>query len=98
MPIIDAAIYHPNHANASDAYPTFDAGNATGSYLLNPDGSIYIGAVWPGYTVFPDWQTEAAQAWWTDQIVTYHGKLPIDGIWIDMSEVGGSVLTGTIDC
>ncbi len=48
IPIIDAAIYIPNPDNASDAYPIFNAGNETGSYLLNPDGSLYIGAVWPG--------------------------------------------------
>ena len=51
IPIIDSAIYVPNAANASDAYQPFNDGNATGSYLLNPDGSLYIGEVWPGYTV-----------------------------------------------
>jgi alpha-glucosidase len=51
IPIIDAAIYVPNPENASDAYETFDRGNATGSWLLNPDGSTYIGDVWPGKVV-----------------------------------------------
>jgi alpha-glucosidase len=51
IPIIDSAIYVPNSANASDAYQPFNDGNETGSYLLNPDGSLYIGEVWPGYTV-----------------------------------------------
>ena len=87
VPIIDSAIYHPNQANSSDTYTPFDDGNKTGSYLLNPDGSLYIGAVWPGYTVFPDWLTEAARTWWKNQIATWHGKIPIDGVWIDMSEV-----------
>ena len=49
IPIIDAAIYRPDPNNATDAYQTYDDG--VGSYLLNPDGSQYIGAVWPGYTV-----------------------------------------------
>ena len=48
VPIVDAAIYVPNPQNASDRYETFDRGNATNSFLLNPDGSLYIGAVWPG--------------------------------------------------
>lgn len=30
-------------------YPPYNAGNDTGSYLLNPDGSLYIGDVWPGF-------------------------------------------------
>ena len=53
IPIIDAAIYHPDPNNETDAYPIFNDGNDTNSFLLNPDGSLYIGAVWPGYTVFP---------------------------------------------
>lgn len=87
VPIIDSAIYVPNPDNASDAYPVFNDGNETNSFLLNPDGSLYIGEVWPGYTVFPDWLTTSAQAWWKNQVVTYIQKLPIDGAWIDMSEV-----------
>jgi alpha-glucosidase len=51
IPIIDSAIYVPNAANSSDVYQPFNDGNETGSYLLNPDGSLYIGEVWPGYTV-----------------------------------------------
>jgi len=53
VPIVDAAIYHPNPQNKSDAYPVFNHGNETGSFMLNPDGSLYIGQVWPGFTVFP---------------------------------------------
>ncbi|RMZ81934.1 hypothetical protein DV736_g6646, partial [Chaetothyriales sp. CBS 134916] len=84
IPIIDAAIYHPNPDNASDTYQPYDDG--VGSYLLNPDGSEYIGDVWPGYTVFPDWLNQSARDWWRDQVVKYHSQLPIDGVWIDMSE------------
>lgn len=55
--------------------------------MTNPDGSLYIGAVWPGYTVFPDWLSDGAGQWWINEIVTWHKKLAIDGAWIDMSEV-----------
>jgi alpha-glucosidase len=87
IPIIDSAIYVPNAANASDDYPPFNDRNETGSYLLNPDGSLYIGEVWPGYTVFPDWHTSSAKAWWANQMVNWHNKIPFSGAWIDMSEV-----------
>lgn len=50
VPIVDSAIYHPNPENASDAYPVFDRGVEAGAFVQNPDGSIYIGSVWPGYT------------------------------------------------
>ena len=48
---------------------------------------MYIGAVWPGYTVFPDWLSAKAGDWWVTEIVEYYKKVAIDGIWIDMSEV-----------
>ncbi|KAK7544788.1 alpha-glucosidase [Phyllosticta citribraziliensis] len=87
IPIVDSAIYIPNPDNASDAYATYDRGNAVGAFLNNPDGSQYIGSVWPGYTVFPDWQVDTAVPWWSDELVRWHKKIPFDGIWIDMSEV-----------
>ncbi len=100
IPIIDAAIYHPDPNNATDAYPVFNSGNDTGSYLLNPDGSLYIGAVWPGYTVFPDWLTTDAHDWWRETMIAYHKNIPIDGAWIDMNEVSsfciGSCGTGNL--
>lgn len=48
IPIIDAAIYAPNPDNESDAYQPFTTGNESEVWLLNPDESVYIGAVWPG--------------------------------------------------
>lgn len=69
-----------------DRYTTFDRGNATRAFLTNPDGSLYIGEVWPGYTVYPDWLGSAGP-WWANEMVTYYGKIKFDGIWIDMSEV-----------
>lgn len=92
IPIVDSAIYVPNPENASDAYPIFNRGNATDSFMLNPDGSLYIGEVWPGYTVFPDWigavlNGTGAFEWWTGEMEMWHQNISFDGIWIDMSEV-----------
>lgn len=50
VPIVDAAIYAPNPEDPSDAYPPYDRGVDANAFLNNPDGSTYIGAVWPGYT------------------------------------------------
>ena len=70
------------------SYPTFNRGNDTNSFMLNPDGSLYIGSVWPGYTVFPDWLPESgALDWWAKEMATWHGNVNFSGIWIDMSEV-----------
>ena len=61
IPIVDSAIYHPNPANASDNYTIYNDGESRGVFLRNPDGSEYIGSVWPGYTVFPDWHAAQSQ-------------------------------------
>ncbi|OCL09798.1 glycoside hydrolase family 31 protein [Glonium stellatum] len=87
VPIVDSAIYIPNPNNASDAYGVYTRGNNSGVFMMNPDGSQYIGEVWPGYTVFPDWHTEASVPWWANEIANWHREIPFDGIWIDMSEV-----------
>lgn len=86
IPITDSAIYAPNPANASDAYDVFTRGQASNSFLMNPDGSTYIGSVWPGFTVFPDWLGSGAGNWWTSEITAFHQNLSFDGLWIDMSE------------
>lgn len=51
-----------------------------------------MGAVWPGYTVFPDWigsifNGTGTHQWWTSEFTTWYEKVKFDGIWIDMSEV-----------
>ena len=68
IPIVDSAIYIPNPNNASDAYGVYTRGNSSGVFMMNPDGSQYIGEVWPGYTVFPDWHAEGSVPWWTNEM------------------------------
>lgn len=87
VPIVDAAIYIPNPTNASDAYDTYTRGNKSGVFLNNPDGSQYIGAVWPGYTVFPDWMSSEGVSWWVNEMVQWYKQVPFSGIWNDMTEV-----------
>lgn len=92
VPIVDSAIYAPNPETEAGLYPPYDRGISDDAFLLNPDGSIYIGAVWPGYTVFPDWigamsNDTGANRWWTSEFLGYYDNVKFDGIWIDMSEV-----------
>ncbi|CDK24899.1 unnamed protein product [Kuraishia capsulata CBS 1993] len=87
VPIVDAAIYVPNPNNASDNYTVFESGNSSETFLRNPDGSLYIGAVWPGYTVFPDFFANSTQEWWTESFAEWYKTIEFDGIWLDMNEV-----------
>ena len=82
VPIVDSAIYAPNPENASDAYPPYDRGMEANAFMLNPDGSVYYGEVWPGYTVFPDWigavlNGTGAIDWWTKEVALWHEKLDV---------------------
>ena len=74
VPIVDSAIYIPDPNNATDAYPVYDRGHELGVFMLNPDGSEYIGDVWPGYTVFPDWHSGSSVAWWSDEMAVLEGN------------------------
>ncbi|KAH6643027.1 glycosyl hydrolases family 31-domain-containing protein [Boeremia exigua] len=100
VPIVDAAIYIPNPTNASDAYDTYTRGNDSDVFLKNPDGSQYIGAVWPGYTVFPDWLSANGVDWWVQEMVRWSKQVPFSGFWVDMTEVSsfcvGSCGTGNV--
>lgn len=100
VPIIDSALYIPDPNNASDAYPVYNRGHDLDVWLHNPDGTEYIGDVWPGYTVFPDWDSSNAGEWWANELQMHHDKIAWSGIWIDMSEASsfcvGSCGTGNL--
>lgn len=58
---------------------------ASGGYVTWPDGSPYVGNVWPGKTIFPDFSLEATRAWWGD-MDNRLWSAGIAGIWNDMNE------------
>ncbi|KAL4970759.1 glycosyl hydrolases family 31-domain-containing protein [Aspergillus stella-maris] len=87
VPIVDAALYIPNPENTSDTYDTYTRGAEQDLFLKNPDGSLYVGAVWPGYTVFPDWHHSEAANFWANELEIWYEKVKFDGVWYDMGEV-----------
>ncbi|PPQ71212.1 hypothetical protein CVT24_009993 [Panaeolus cyanescens] len=97
IPIVDAAI--AKQVNATDSYDIYTKGAELDVFIKNPDGSEYVGQVWPGYTVFPDWFQNHTQQWWTEAFRnwTQHG-IEFSGIWLDMNEASsfcdGSCGTG----
>src|SRR5262245_57384047 len=86
VPIHDAAIYYPDPDPASDVEDYFTEGNQRDIWILNPDNSTYIGEVWPGFTVFPDWLADNTQSWWTEAFRNFSQIADFDGIWLDMNE------------
>ncbi|KAI0816891.1 glycosyl hydrolases family 31-domain-containing protein [Trametes gibbosa] len=97
IPIVDAAI--AKLVNESDVYDPYTRGNELDVWLKNPDGSEYLGQVWPGYTVFPDWFANNTEAFWAEGLRNWSNTgLNYSGIWLDMNEASsfciGSCGTG----
>jgi alpha-glucosidase len=66
-------------------YAPFDSGVAKDFFVKNADGSLYVGPVWPGPSVFPDFTRQQARAWWGG-LYRHFTKIGIDGFWNDMNE------------
>jgi alpha-glucosidase len=66
-------------------YAPYDSGVAGNHFVHNPDGSIFIGPVWPGPSVFPDFTRQQTRAWWGG-LYRQLDDDGIDGFWNDMNE------------
>ena len=66
-------------------YSVYDDGVARDVFVHRPDGSLFVGPVWPGPAVFPDFTRASARAWWADQVARF-SSVGLTGIWNDMNE------------
>ncbi|HEY1559938.1 MAG TPA: TIM-barrel domain-containing protein [Caulobacteraceae bacterium] len=72
-------------AAPGQGYSTYDTGLAANDFVHNPDGSVFVGTVWPGPSVFPDFTDGRVRKWWGRQyaaLVADH----VAGFWDDMNE------------
>jgi len=67
-------------------YSTFDSGLAGDHFIHNPDGSVYVGSVWPGPSSFPEFTQASSRAWWGSQYADFYVRDKIGGFWNDMNE------------
>ena len=72
-------------AAPNQGYAPYDTGIAGNHFVHAADGSVYVGKVWPGPSVFPDFSDRKARAWWG---TNYAPLLDagIAGFWNDMNE------------
>ncbi len=66
-------------------YAPYDGGRTGGHFLHNGDGSLYVGPVWPGPCVFPDFTRAGARAWWGGLHRAFCDA-GAAGFWNDMNE------------
>lgn len=81
VPIIDPGIPDSQEDEA------YTRGLELDVFIKSTDGIPYLGQVWPGPTVFPDFFHPKAQSYWNEQLKRMRGMLDFDGIWIDMNEI-----------
>ena len=67
------------------AYDVYRQLLASGDYVTWPDGSPYVGDVWPGKTIFPDFSLQRTRTWW-GEMNNRLWNAGIAGIWNDMNE------------
>jgi alpha-glucosidase len=70
----------PNHG-----YAPYDSGIKNDVFVKNPDGSVYVGVVWPGPSVFPDFTLSRVRDWWGGLYKDFAG-MGAAGFWNDMNE------------
>ena len=75
---------HIAHA-PNEGYAPYDSGHAGDHFVKNPDGSEYVGIVWPGPAVFPDFTRARTRDWW-GSLYQQFVQDGVAGFWNDMNE------------
>jgi len=59
---------------------------AQGSYVRDMQGNPFIGRLYSGESIFPDFFHPKISLFWTKMFLKLHQNVPFDGIWLDMNE------------
>jgi alpha-glucosidase len=71
--------------NPGHGYAPYDSGMKEDVFVKNHDGSVYVGPVWPGESVFPDFTLTRVRDWWGALYKDFVG-MGVAGFWNDMNE------------
>lgn len=86
VPIIDPGV------KLDPDYEVYQSGMKKDIFCKNPQGKEYVGFVWPGLTVFPDFSLTETRKWWKGYAESFR-KEGFHGAWLDMNDPS----TGAID-
>ncbi|KAG9246753.1 glycoside hydrolase family 31 protein [Calycina marina] len=70
-------------------YQSYQAGAVDDIFLKRDNGSYWLGVVWAGVSVFPDWFHPKTQSYWNNEFSSFFSPttgFDLDGLWIDMNE------------
>jgi alpha-glucosidase len=66
-------------------YVPYDTGVAGDHFVMNLDGSVFVGPVWPGPSVFPEFTRQSTREWWGGLYKDFVSQ-GVAGFWNDMNE------------
>lgn len=86
VPIIDPGVkFEPGYA-------VYDDGHEKDVFCKTNEGREFIGLVWPGETVFPDFSLPTVRNWWSGYSQSFR-QSGFGGCWVDMNDPS----TGPVD-
>ncbi len=68
-----------------EGYMPYDTGHAGDHFVKKADGSEFVGVVWPGPAVFPDFTRAQTREWWGNLYKQFVDD-GVAGFWNDMNE------------
>lgn len=66
-------------------YKKYQEGVANDYFAKTPEGEIYVNAVWPGDSVYPDFGSPKVRKWWAEN-QSFLLEMGVRGVWNDMNE------------
>jgi len=83
--IRSVAIIDPGVKRES-GYAIYDRGREQRVFCQTASGRDYVGKVWPGDTVFPDFTLVNTRDWWAGELAGFIRESALDGVWLDMND------------
>ena len=70
---------------AEKGFFVYDSGEKINAWVQTRNNSVFLGKVWPGDCVFPDFTQSKVSKWWGGLYENFMAK-GVDGVWNDMNE------------
>jgi alpha-glucosidase len=74
------------HLRQETGYAPYDEGTRADFWVRTATGEPFVGKVWPGACVFPDFTRAAVRQWWGRLTAEFVAQTGAAGIWNDMNE------------
>jgi alpha-glucosidase len=87
VPILDPGV------KRDAGFECYREGIERGVFCMGPEGKPFVGMVWPGETVFPDFTLPEGREWWAERVRRFFLEHGFGAAWLDMNDPS----TGVVD-